>query len=100
MNSGELHKQLIAAARTIPLDERVPYAFEKRVMARLAPSARLVDAWAVWSHALWKGALTSIAIMACCGVWAAWAHHRSVNGDFSQQFESAVFASASTDEAW
>ena len=35
MNLVELQKKLLALARTTPPDERVPYAFEKRVMAAL-----------------------------------------------------------------
>ena len=38
MNLDNLHNKLITAARATPADDRVPYAFEKRVMARLADS--------------------------------------------------------------
>ena len=36
MNLAELERKLIAAARANPPSDRVPYAFEKRIMARLA----------------------------------------------------------------
>jgi len=36
MNLAELQKKLIAAARTEVLDDRVAYAFEKRITALLA----------------------------------------------------------------
>jgi len=99
MKPDELHNKLIAAARSIAPDERVPYAFEQRIMARLV-SAMRIDPWAVWSRALWRGAMSCVAIMALCGAWTLWAHRSPANADFSQEFESAVFASANTDLAW
>jgi hypothetical protein len=100
MNVSELHNKVIAAARTLPEDQRVPYGFEKRVMARLMPSARMVDAWTSWSQGLWKAAIACVLVTTCCGAWTVWAHRQPAKADFSQEFETAVFASASTDEAW
>ena len=97
MKLDNLHNHLIAAARTIAPNERVPYAFEKRIMARLIPGVR-VDVWATWSHALWRAAVSCVAVVMLCGAWTAWSHYQRVNPDFSQEFESAVFASASLDE--
>jgi anti-sigma-K factor RskA len=97
MNLDDLHKQLIAAARTTAPNERVPYAFEKRIMARLLPGVR-VDAWATWSHALWRAAVSCVAVVMLCGAWALWSQQQPANPDFSQEFESAVVASASPDE--
>ena len=99
MNTVELHKRIIAAARSIAPDERVPYAFEKRVMARLLPSVRL-DAWAVWSTALWKSALSCVAVTLACVAWTFVGPQKAHKADFSQEFETAVFASASADETW
>lgn len=94
-----LHNKLIATARAHPHSDRVPYAFEKRIMAHLASGPR-VDLLGDWSAALWRAAVTCLAITLLTGAWSFYSSHRSVAGDFSQQFETAVFASAgSGDEA-
>ena len=55
MNLAELERKLIAAARANPPSDRVPYAFEKRIMARLA-ARPVADGWALWARALWRAA--------------------------------------------
>jgi hypothetical protein len=55
MDLSELHRKLIAAARTAPPDDRVPYAFEKRIMAHLAGRTAL-DPWGAWGRALSRAA--------------------------------------------
>jgi hypothetical protein len=98
MNLDNLRSKLIAAARTAQPSERVPYAFEKRIMARLAESAR-VDLLGAWSAALWRGAVMCLAIVVLSSAWSLWSSRRHTDGDFSQEFETAVFASAgSTDD--
>src|SRR5580692_9066432 len=62
MNLSELHAKLIAAARGNPPDERVPYTFEKRIMARLAGKTPL-NAWDLWGHALSRAAVFCVAFM-------------------------------------
>ena len=54
MNLAELERKLIAAARANPPSDRVPYAFEKRIMARLA-ARPVVDGWALWAPRLVAG---------------------------------------------
>ena len=68
MNVAELQKKLLAAARANPPGEDVPYAFEKRVMARLAAPAAL-DTLAVWNRILWRAAAPCLAVMILMGVW-------------------------------
>lgn len=70
MNSEQRAKQLYEAARLLPPSERVPYAFEKRVMAALARQP-LIDPWALWSQLLWRAAAPCVGIMLITGVWAA-----------------------------
>lgn len=92
MNENELHAKLIAAARKNPPSDRVPYAFEKRIMARVA-SAPVSNAWALWAAPLWRGAISCVAITALCGLWLAAGHKSSDNAEnLSQDFEAAVFA--------
>ncbi len=94
MNLDALQKKLLAAARSHPPGEHVPYAFEKRIMARLV-AATPFDAWTLWGRALWRAAVSCLAIMLLSSVWTVWSAWRSsASGDFSQDFESAVFAMA------
>jgi hypothetical protein len=100
MNLNNLQTKLLAVARAVPPDARVPYAFEKRIMARLADGVS-VDLLSVWSHALGRAALSCVAIMLLSGAWFIWSDHQQSKIDFSQELETAVLASAgSVDEAW
>lgn len=99
MKLENLHHKLIAAARLAEPSEAVPYAFEKRIMARLAQAAQ-IDVLGAWSSALWRAAVSCIAIAAVSGAVALWSSS-SPETDFSQEFDTAVFASAvSSEEAW
>jgi len=100
MNLDNLQQKLIAAARTAQPSDRVPYAFEKRIMARLAEAAH-IDVLGAWSAALWRAAVPCIAITLLSGAWLLWSGHQQDSSEFSQEFDTAVFASAgSADEAW
>jgi hypothetical protein len=55
MNLAQLQEKLLAAARADRPSEHVPYAFEKRILARLA-TAPQPDAWTVWARLLWRAA--------------------------------------------
>jgi hypothetical protein len=95
MNLDNLQTKLIAAARATPPNDRVPYAFEKRIMARLTGAGR-ADLLGAWSTALWRAAISCIAIVVLSGAWSLWSSHEHSKADFSQEFETAVFASASS----
>ena len=57
MNLAELERKLIAAARANPPSDRVPYAFEKRIMARLAEPARRGHRGALGARLVARGGL-------------------------------------------
>jgi hypothetical protein len=101
MNLAELHKKLIAAARNPPPDDRVPYAFEKRIMARLS-AAPVADEWAMWVRSFWCGAAACAAIALCIGVWSfAPESDADAAGNFSQDLEQTILASADDgDNVW
>ena len=61
MNLEILRQKLLAAARTDTPSDAVPYAFEKRVMARLG-RREAPDAWTAWGALLWQ------AVAPCCGL--------------------------------
>jgi hypothetical protein len=102
MNIVELQKKLIAAARTEVLDDRVPYAFEKRVTALLA-SRVAPDNLALWVRGLWRAAVSCVAVSMLIGAWAVFNPATSpatASDDFSQNFESTLLASVdSSDQA-
>jgi hypothetical protein len=105
MDLAELERKLIAAARAESPSERVPYAFEKRVLARLATLPAMVDHWALWSRALWRAAAPCVAIMLLLGAWSLYVSTRTpAGGDLSQEFENTLIAAAEqeqpTDWAW
>jgi len=84
MNIAELQSKLIAAARTPPEgSDRVPYGFEKRVLALLA-SRPVTDPWALWARGLWQAA-------ASCAFLNPAASSKSA--DLSQNFENTLLAS-------
>ena len=95
MNIAELQKKLIAAARTKVLDDRVPYAFEKRITALLA-SRVAPDNMALWVRGLWRAAVSCVAITLLFGAWAALnptTTTTTTTDDFSQNFENTLLAS-------
>ena len=100
MNLDNLQNKLITAARATPPNDHVPYAFEKRVMARLIEGVR-VDLLGAWSAALWRGALAGLVVTMLSGAWLLWTEQQPDQSEFAHDFSAAVFASAgSTDEVW
>jgi hypothetical protein len=104
MNLTQLERKLIAAARANPPSERVPYAFEKRILARLA-ARPIVDDWGLWARALWRAAAPCVAIMLLLGAWSLYAPHKSAPAnDLSQELEKTLLAAVdqeqTTDSIW
>lgn len=101
MNLTLLQNKLLAAARATQPSDAVPYAFERRIMARLG-STQPLDSWALWGQALWRSAMSCIALTLLCGAvlgWVTWQERHTA--DFSQQIETAVyFAAGQADESW
>jgi hypothetical protein len=92
MNIAELHRKLIAAARAEPPADRVPFAFEKRIMARLRESPGF-DAWAFWGRALWRAAAPCVAIMLALGVWSFYSASAIGTGEaYLADLDQAVLA--------
>ncbi|HWH72536.1 MAG TPA: hypothetical protein VNT26_24455 [Candidatus Sulfotelmatobacter sp.] len=98
MDLDKLQHKLITAARSAAPSDRVPYAFEKRVLAQLKAQAP-VDAWAVWGRALWRATAPCIAIMVLLSAWSFFGPTASAPGtDLSQEFENTVLAAADQDQ--
>ncbi|HVU28639.1 MAG TPA: hypothetical protein VHG71_13015 [Verrucomicrobiae bacterium] len=99
MNLVDLQEKLIAAAKTEVLDDRVPYAFEKRVTALLASrvSAGNLN---LWVRGLWRAAVSCVAITMLMGVWAFFSSVSAskASDDLSQNFETTLLASIDQNE--
>ncbi len=99
MNLVELHRKLIAAARAHPPTDKVPYAFEKRIMARLERRP-ILDHARLLAQAWWRAALPCVAIMLLLAAWSAFVPASKVAPrDYSQEFENTVLAAADQDSS-
>ena len=100
MNLDKLLKKLIAAARLDTPSDHVPYAFGRRIMARLR-SLKPLDPVAFWSRALWYGAGACVAIALAVGAWSVVLASESNAADFAQDFDQTVFAMVSQEnDSW
>ncbi len=92
MNLAELHKKLLAAARAHQPRADVPYAFEKRVMARLAGKPAL-DLVAVWNRTLWQAVAPCLAVTLFFGVWTFLAQRHDNSGEtLAADLENSLYA--------
>ncbi len=101
MNLTALQERLMAAARAVAPSDRVPFAFERRVMARLETTQPL-DGWGLWGPALWRAALSSLALTLCCSAWLLWTESEWRRAsDLSHDLEVAVYVAAGqADDSW
>jgi hypothetical protein len=92
MKIAALQKKLVAAARLAPVDDRVPYAFEKRVMARLAQRPA-TDWLALWGRGLWRAAAPCIAVTLAFSLWTFYSAPRISGPDLAAtDLETTVLA--------
>jgi len=93
----ELQRKLIAVARAHPPVAEVPYAFEKRIMARLR-EIPAVDVGTLWARALWRAVAPCVAVVLLISAWTWFARQAgSANNDLSQDFESTLLAAVDQD---
>ena len=104
MNLAKLERKIIAAARANPPSEAVPYAFEKRILARLA-ARPVLDRWELWGRALWRAVAPCTAIMLLLGAWALFTPQpatttaaATTTSDLSQQLEQTLLATVDQDQ--
>lgn len=91
MNIAKLQKKLVAAARADQPSDRVPYAFEKRIMAQIQSlqNLPLMDGWAFWGKWMWRAAAPCVAVTFALGVWSFYSND-AVSTDLS--LENTVLA--------
>lgn len=91
MDLEVLQRKLVGAARKRGGDDSVPYAFEKRIMARLGESQRVVlDPVRDWSLGLWKAAFSCLAITVVVGICAYSIPSEPVVDDLGAALEEVV----------
>jgi hypothetical protein len=103
MNLEQLQQKLLTAARAHPPDDRVPYAFEKRILAHLSGISR-IDHESFWARALWRAAAPCVALTLLLSAWSFIGTNNPATTDneaFSQRFEQIMLAAVDdSEEAW
>lgn len=107
MKLEQLRQKLLAAARANPPGDHVPYAFEKRILARLAAQP-LPDLWNLWANALWRAAVPCVALVLVLGAVSFFVAGNNGNGngkttaeEFSLDFEQTMLAAVDqSGEVW
>jgi hypothetical protein len=98
MKLNLLHQKLIGTARANPPSDNVPYAFAKRIIARL-PGRIAPDPWALWANALWRAAALCVGIMLVSTAWTFLAPNSiAPANDLSQDFENTLVAAVGQDQ--
>ena len=91
-------RQITNAARCLVEDQRVPYAFEQRIMAHLR-SAKVADLWSAWSGTMWRAAFSCLLISALTGA-AVMVADPSRAELFASDLERTVLAPVDVDDSW
>lgn len=102
MNIVDLEKKLLAAARSAPPSDEVPYAFEKRIMARIATES-LIDVWALWGRVLWRVAAPCVVITLALAAWTFLSASSNANNNenLASALENSVMAPlARLEDSW
>jgi hypothetical protein len=98
MNLETLGRKLIATARKNPPADAVPYAFEKRIMARVLAPRTVSDEWAQWARSLWLGAAACMVITAGIYLWSSLPEaDLELAMDFSESIEQTILADDEVD---
>ncbi len=99
MDILKLEQKLLAAARSQPARDAVPYAFEKRIMARLR-AIPVFDPRALWANALMRAAAPCVALALAVSAWSFFMPSGSTPaGDLGQEFDNTILAAAFPDSA-
>lgn len=94
MNLAELERKLMTAARRAPADDRVPYAFEKRILSRLKDRGAS-DGWVASAETLWRAAISCMAVaVVMVAVTLSVPEMADTEDEVSPEFESILLASA------
>ena len=98
MDLQRLEQKLLKEARDNPPGDKVPYAFEKRILARIS-ELRLPDYSALWARALWRAVVPCTAVMLLLSAWSFFGPANPAASDFSQELENTVLAAAEQEQS-
>ncbi len=100
MDLEKLINKLFETERNRPISDRVPYAFEKRIMAHLKGKIA-IDPWSEWSRALWRAVAPCMAAACLMAGIASFYGPGVPQGSLALSFENSVIYSAGFfSEAW
>ena len=85
-------------ARSLKPDDRVPYAFEKRIMAQLR-SCKVADVWTIWSGTMWRAAFSCLLICVLTGAAVTLSEATSAEL-LASDLERTVLAPVDVDDSW
>ncbi|HEX7859150.1 MAG TPA: hypothetical protein VF773_02355 [Verrucomicrobiae bacterium] len=91
-------EQFNKAARSLTGDQRVPYAFEKRIMAHLK-NARPADVWNACAPMMWRAALSCLLITAITAAVVEFADPSRAEL-MATDLERTVLAPVDVDDSW
>ena len=92
MDLDKLQQKLMAAAKAAVPGDHVPYAFEKRIMARLTAPVK-VDEWALCGRWLWRAVAPCASVMTALGVWVVVTmHNEPVPQNLEQAIENTIMS--------
>ena len=83
-------QSFVEMARALPPVEQVPYAFEKRVLARIREISS--DPWAAWSGLMWRAAVACLMISLGAGLLSASRAEPKAGELVASDLEEVVFA--------
>jgi hypothetical protein len=86
MKESNFQSRLVKLAGNIPPDDRVPYAFEKRIMARIKAGVA-IDPLALWGKLLWRSVIPCMGIMLLTTIIASFTGE---SDNYAPDLESAV----------
>ncbi len=66
----DIYDRFVQTARRVPSDERVPFGFERRIMAHLHDQPAL-DPLSFWVLGLWRAAVPCLAVMLLITAWSS-----------------------------
>jgi hypothetical protein len=84
-------EEFVRLARELPVNERTPYAFEKRIMARIG-CGPVSDAVSEWAHLLWRAMAPCLGIMLLVAAVSLAAMSTDSPPEESPDLEATVFA--------
>ena len=95
-NTDDILSKMLAETREIPVNDHVPYAFEKRIMAHINEAP--VNLWDEWAGALWRAVVPCLGVLTLMAVlWKAPAERKPGQSEGSSAPAVAVHESVNED---